>query len=83
MRLDPELVWLEADVIARIAEQRRAARRGGGVFGVAVLACLISLLGGLCTGMAGSWNSARAPGSEAIVVEDLSLAPSSLLASNL
>ncbi len=82
MKTTVPLDRLEIDVLARIRRHReeRGALRP---LRLAFLVCTVALLSGWLTGHARSQGGAISAGSEATVLaDDVSLAPSSLLASN-
>jgi hypothetical protein len=82
MKLNPSLDSLESDVLTRIASHRQAQESLRAV-PVALLICFTALAGGWVTGWANPHYKARPAASEAaLLADDVSLAPSSLLASN-
>jgi hypothetical protein len=82
MRLDTSLDTLESDVMARIASHRHAQKSLRGL-PVALLICFTALASGWLTGWARPHHKPPPSGSEAaLLADDVSLAPSSLLASN-
>jgi hypothetical protein len=82
MKFDPSLDLLETDVLSRIAAHRQA-QKNLRALPVMLLICFTALAGGWLTGWASPHHKAPAPRSEAaLLADDVSLAPSSLLASN-
>ncbi len=82
MKLNCSLDSLESDVLSRIASHRQA-QRSWRALPVALLICFTALASGWVTGWAGPRHKARPAASEAaLLADDVSLAPSSLLASN-
>ena len=77
----PSLDQLEPDVLRRIAEHRHA-RQSASPFVLALVLTAAALGGGLAKGMAGTRQPPAHPGCEAaLLADEISLAPSSLLAS--
>jgi hypothetical protein len=81
MKHSHTLDQLEGDVLARIALHRRSLT-GPKVLPVALVICAAALIGGLLTGRAQSRHVPPKGSEAALLAEDVSLAPSSLLASN-
>jgi hypothetical protein len=79
--MDTRLDHLETDVLARIADYRRAGSSAG-VYPVGAIVMVCALLAGIAIGLQRS-QPAPASGSEAAVLaDDARLAPSALLAGN-
>ena len=82
MKFDPSLSRLESDVMSRIALHRQAQKSLHGL-PIALLICFAALASGWLTGWERPHHKASPSGSEAaLLADDVSLAPSSLLASN-
>jgi hypothetical protein len=82
MRPDRSLDTLEAEVLSRIAAYRKVPKVSGAL-PVALLLAFTALASGVLTGIAEPHHRLSRQGSEAVLLaDDLSLAPSSLLASN-
>jgi hypothetical protein len=82
VRSHPSLDGLESEVLSRIATHRQA-QRPTGALPVALLLAFTALASGLVTGIAGPHRHSAARSSEAaLLADEISLAPSSLLASN-
>jgi hypothetical protein len=81
MNNEPELDRLESEILARI-RRHRLDQSSIRPLPIAIVVCVSALAGGLLTGLAERHRDAP-PGSEAaLLADDLSLAPSSLLASS-
>jgi hypothetical protein len=73
---------LETEVLSRIATHRRA-QQAAGTLPIALLVSITALASGLLTGISEPYRWTTGQGSEAaLLADDVSLAPSSLLASN-
>jgi len=82
MRPEISLDALETAVLSRIAAHRRA-QESAGTLPIALLVSVTALASGLLTGISEPYQWAARQGSEAaLLADDVSLAPSSLLASN-
>ncbi len=81
MKLDPSLDMLESDVLSRIASHRQAQQHLRAL-PVTLLICFTALAGGWLTGWAGPHHKAPPRSEAALLADDVSLTPSSLLASN-
>jgi hypothetical protein len=81
-RLEISLEALEIDVLSRIAAHRQA-EQSAGTLPIALLVSVTALASGLLTGISEPQRGASRQGSEAaLLADDVSLAPSSLLASS-
>jgi hypothetical protein len=81
-RPEVSLDALETHVLSRIAARRRA-QQAAGMLPIALLVSITALASGLLTGISEPYRWATRQGSEAaLLADDVSLAPSSLLASN-
>jgi hypothetical protein len=81
-RTNPSLDGLESDVLSRITAHRKA-QKSIGALPVALLLAFTALASGLLTGISGPHRPVNSRGSEAaLLAEEVTLAPSSLLASN-
>jgi hypothetical protein len=82
VRADPSLDKLEADVLSRVAGHR-ASMKSRSALPVALLVAFTALAGGLLTGISEPHRHGAGRASEAaLLADEVSLAPSSLLASN-
>jgi hypothetical protein len=81
-RPETSLDALEIHVLSRIAGHRHA-QQAAGTLPIALLVSITALASGLLTGISEPYRWATRQGSEtALLADDASLAPSSLLASN-
>jgi hypothetical protein len=81
MNTESPLDLLESDVLARI-RRHRLAQSSIRPIPIAIAVCVSALAGGLLTGMAERHRDDPAGSEAALLADDLSLAPSSLLANS-